>query len=60
MDAGGNASVINNISPEFTQEVKIQTSNPSSEYGRSSGAVFNVEFLFYGTLPAWPPKVRAA
>ncbi len=42
LDGGANGSLINNISPDFTQEVKIQTSNFSSEYGRSAGAAFNV------------------
>lgn len=42
MDAGGNASLINNLSPDFIQEVKIQTSNFSAEYGRMSGGAFNV------------------
>ncbi len=42
LDGGANGSLINNISPDFTQEVKIQTSNFSSQYGRSSGAAFNL------------------
>jgi hypothetical protein len=42
MDSGSNGSLINNISPDFMQEVKIQTSNFSAEYGRSTGASFNL------------------
>ena len=42
LDGGANGSLINNISPDFTQEVKIQTSNFSSQYGRSSGVAFNL------------------
>jgi hypothetical protein len=40
LDNGSNGSLINNLSPEFMQEVKIQTSNFSAEYGRSTGAAF--------------------
>lgn len=42
LDNGSNGSLINNISPDFMQEVKIQTSNFSAEYGRSTGAAFNL------------------
>jgi len=42
LDNGSNGSLINNVSPDFLQEVKIQTSNFSSQYGRSTGAAFNV------------------
>src|SRR5579883_890218 len=42
LDAGANGSLINNVSPDFTQEVKIQTSNFSAEYGRSAGVAFNI------------------
>ncbi|HMJ61047.1 MAG TPA: carboxypeptidase regulatory-like domain-containing protein, partial [Bryobacteraceae bacterium] len=42
LDNGSNGSLINNISPNFMQEVKIQTSNFSAEYGRSTGAAFNL------------------
>ena len=41
-NAGSNASQINNVGPDFIQEVKLQTSNFSAEYGRSSGAQINV------------------
>ncbi|SRR5579871_273116 len=42
LDAGANGSLINNVSPDFLQEVKIETSNFSSEYGRSTGASFGI------------------
>ena len=42
LDAGANGSLINNVSPDFMQEVKIQTSNFSAQYGRSTGAAFNI------------------
>jgi hypothetical protein len=42
LDNGSNGSLINNISPDFMQEVKIQTSNFSAEYGRSAGAAFGL------------------
>lgn len=42
LDNGSNGSLINNVSPDFLEEVKIQSSNFSSEYGRSTGASFNV------------------
>jgi hypothetical protein len=40
--AGSNGSLMNNVSPDFIQEVKVQTSNFSAEYGRMSGPAFNV------------------
>jgi hypothetical protein len=40
--AGSNGSLMNNVSAEFIQEVKIQTSNFSAEYGRQSGPAFNI------------------
>ena len=40
--AGSNGSLINNVGIDFIREVKIQTSNFSSEYGRNSGAAVNV------------------
>jgi hypothetical protein len=40
--AGSNGSLMNNVSPDFIQEVKVQTSNFSAEYGRASGPAFNV------------------
>ncbi|MEO7143633.1 MAG: TonB-dependent receptor, partial [Bryobacteraceae bacterium] len=42
MDGGSNGSLINNVNSNFIQEVKIQTSNFSAEYGRMSGAAFNI------------------
>lgn len=41
-NAGSNASQINNVGLDFIQEVKLQTSNFSAEYGRNSGAQINV------------------
>jgi len=41
-NAGSNASQINNVGVDFIQEVKLQTSNFSAEYGRNSGASINV------------------
>ncbi len=40
--AGSNGSLINNVGPDFIQEVKIATSNFSAEYGRTSGPAFNI------------------
>ncbi len=40
--AGSNTSLMNNVSAEFIQEVKLQTSNFDAEYGRMSGPAFNV------------------
>lgn len=37
-----NASIVNNVGIDFIQEVKLQTSNFSAEYGRNSGAAVNV------------------
>jgi carboxypeptidase family protein len=42
LDSGSNSSQINNVGIDFIQEVKIQTSNFSAEYGRNSGASINV------------------
>ena len=41
-NAGSNASQINNVGIDFIQEVKLETSNFSAEYGRNSGAQINV------------------
>src|SRR4029077_7414779 len=40
--AGSNGSLMNNVNSTFIQQVKIQTSNFSAEYGRNSGVAFNV------------------
>ncbi len=42
MDSGSNNSQVNNVGIDFIQEVKIQTSNFSAEYGRNAGAAINV------------------
>src|SRR5437764_9268285 len=42
MDSGSNNSQINNVGIDFIQEVKIETSNFSAEYGRNSGAAINI------------------
>jgi hypothetical protein len=42
LNAGSNNSQINNVGVDFIDEVKIQTSNFSAEYGRNSGAQINV------------------
>src|SRR5438128_11933979 len=41
MDSGSNNSQINNVGLDFIQEVTIQTSNFSAEYGRNAGASVN-------------------
>jgi hypothetical protein len=46
LDNGSNGSLIDNVSPDFLQEVKIQTSNFSAEYGRAAGAAFNIGTKF--------------
>lgn len=40
--SGSNGSLVNNVSADFIQELKILTSNFSAEYGRKSGAAFNI------------------
>ena len=40
--SGSNGSLINNVGPDFIQEVKIETSNFSAEFGRTSGPAFNI------------------
>ncbi len=42
MVSGSNNSLVNNIGADFIQEVKIETSNFSAEYGRNSGPAFNI------------------
>ena len=40
--SGSNGSLINNVGADFIQEVKIETSNFSAEFGRTSGPAFNI------------------
>ncbi|MBS1858962.1 MAG: TonB-dependent receptor [Acidobacteria bacterium] len=40
--AGSNGSLMNNVNPNFIQEVKVQTSNANAEYGRTAGVTYNV------------------
>ncbi|QNI38422.1 carboxypeptidase regulatory-like domain-containing protein [Edaphobacter sp. 4G125] len=40
--AGSNGSLMNNVGADFIQEVKIDTSNASAEFGRASGPTFNI------------------
>ena len=42
LDSGSNASMINNVGLDFIEQVKIQTSNFSAEYGRNAGSSINV------------------
>src|SRR5438874_3670834 len=42
MDSGSNNSQVNNVGIDFVQEVKIQTSNFSAEYGRNAVARINI------------------
>jgi len=42
LQSGSNNSMVNNVGIDFIQEVKLQTSNFSAEYGRNSGASINV------------------
>src|SRR5205814_10490824 len=42
LDSGSNGSPINNVGIDFIQEVSIQTSNFSAEYGRVPGSAINV------------------
>jgi len=42
MDSGSNNSQVNNVGVDFIEEVKIQTSNFSAEYGRNAGAAINI------------------
>jgi Carboxypeptidase regulatory-like domain len=42
MDSGSNNSQVNNVGIDFIQEVKIETSNFSAEYGRNAGAAINI------------------
>jgi hypothetical protein len=40
--AGSNGSLMNIVGPDFIQEVRIDTSNASAEFGRTSGPSFNI------------------
>lgn len=42
LDSGSNGSQINNVGVDFVQQVRIQTSAFSAEFGRNSGANINV------------------
>ncbi len=42
LDSGSNGSQVNNVGVDFVQQVKVQTSGFSAEYGRNSGASINV------------------
>ena len=42
MDSGSNSSQLNNVGIDFIQQVSVQTSNFSAEYGRNAGASVNV------------------
>jgi hypothetical protein len=42
LDSGSNGTQINNVGIDFVQEVNIQTSNYSAEFGRSNAASVNV------------------
>ncbi len=42
LDSGSNGSQINNVGVDFIQQVRIQTSAFSAEFGRNSGASINV------------------
>lgn len=55
MDSGSNGTQINNVGIDFIQEVNVQTSNYSAEYGRSFGSSVDVVTKsggnkFHGTL----------
>src|SRR5437016_11567840 len=41
LDGGSNATQLNNVGLDFINEVAIQTSNYSAEYGRNNGASIN-------------------
>lgn len=42
MDSGSNSSQLNNVGIDFIEQVSVQTSNFSAEYGRNAGASVNV------------------
>jgi len=42
LDSGSNSSQLNNVGIDFIEQVSVQTSNFSAEYGRNAGASVNV------------------
>jgi hypothetical protein len=42
LDSGSNSSQVNNVGVDFIQQVRVQTSAFSAQYGRNSGANINV------------------
>ena len=42
LDSGSNGSQVNNVGVDFIQQVRVQTSAFSAQYGRNSGANINV------------------
>jgi TonB-dependent Receptor Plug Domain len=51
LDSGSNTSQLNNVSVDAIQQVRMQTSAFSAEYGRNSGATINVNQEWRRPLP---------